>query len=135
LAADLLRLGHQRNDSFGLVLGHYASGRNLFFGGRFTSSRSHLDEAIARYGPISHQSLAYQAAVHLEIFSRVFLGIVLFCLGYADQALAQSNAAIAGARELAHAPARLYPASDSSLVPITKALNEKRYSTNSTVLV
>ena len=32
------------------------------------------------------------------------MGIVLFCLGYPDQALAQSNAAIAEARRLAHPP-------------------------------
>ena len=32
------------------------------------------------------------------------MGIVLFCLGFPDQALAQSNAAIAEARRLAHPP-------------------------------
>ena len=32
------------------------------------------------------------------------MGIVLFCLGYPDQALARSNAAIAEARRLAHPP-------------------------------
>jgi predicted ATPase len=32
------------------------------------------------------------------------LGIVLFCLGYSDQALAQSSAAIAEARRLTHPP-------------------------------
>jgi hypothetical protein len=32
------------------------------------------------------------------------LGIVLFCLGFPDQAKAQSNAAIAEARRLAHPP-------------------------------
>jgi len=32
------------------------------------------------------------------------LGIVLFCLGFPDQALARSNAAIAEARRLAHPP-------------------------------
>ena len=32
------------------------------------------------------------------------MGIVLFCLGFPDQALARSNAAIAEARRLAHPP-------------------------------
>jgi predicted ATPase len=32
------------------------------------------------------------------------LGIILFCLGYPDQALARSNAAVTEARELAHQP-------------------------------
>jgi predicted ATPase len=36
--------------------------------------------------------------------SLAFLGIVLFCLGFPDQALARSSAAIAEARKLAHPP-------------------------------
>ena len=57
LDEDLLRLSRQRNDSAGLVLGHYSSGRNLMFAGRFASSRSHLEEVLALYDPISHRSL------------------------------------------------------------------------------
>ena len=60
---DLLRLSRQRNDSAGLVLGHYSSGRNLMFAGRFASSRSHLEEVLALYDPISHRSLVHQAGV------------------------------------------------------------------------
>src|SRR5207245_2190337 len=41
---------------------------------------------------------------HPHVTSQAFLGIVLFCLGYPDQALAQSNAAVAQARRLAHPP-------------------------------
>ena len=36
--------------------------------------------------------------------SQAYLGNVLYCLGFPDQALAQSNAAIAEARRLAHLP-------------------------------
>jgi hypothetical protein len=43
---DLLRVSRQRYDSAGLVLGHYSSGRNLMFAGKFASSRSHLEEAL-----------------------------------------------------------------------------------------
>jgi DNA-binding winged helix-turn-helix (wHTH) protein len=49
LADDLLRLSCQRNDFSGLVLGHASSGRNLMYVGRFASSRSHLEEALALY--------------------------------------------------------------------------------------
>ena len=104
LDEDLLRLSRQRNDSAGLVLGHYSSGRNLMFAGRFASSRSHLEEALALYDPISHRSLVHQAGIHPHVVSQAYLGIVLFCLGFPDQALAQSNAAIAEARRLAHPP-------------------------------
>ena len=104
LDQDLLRLSLQRNNSGGLVLGHYSSGRTLMFAGRFTSSRSHLEEALALYDPISHRLLAHQAGIHPQVVSRAFLGIVLFCLGHPDQALAQSNATTAEARRMAHLP-------------------------------
>jgi DNA-binding winged helix-turn-helix (wHTH) protein/predicted ATPase len=104
LDEDLLRLSRKRNDSAGLVLGHYSSGRSLMFAGRFASSRSHLEEALALHDPIAHRSLVHQAGFHPQVDSRTFLGIVLFCLGFPDRALAGSNAAIAEARRLAHPP-------------------------------
>ncbi len=101
---DLLCLSRQRNDSAGLVLGHFSSGRNLMFAGRFASSRSHLEEVLALYDPISHRSLVHQAGFHPHVLSQSYLGIVLFCLGYLEQAFARSSAAIAEARRLAHPP-------------------------------
>ncbi len=63
LDEDLLRLSRQRNDSAGLVLGHHSSGRNLMLAGRFASSRSHLEDVLALYDPISHRSLVHQAGI------------------------------------------------------------------------
>jgi hypothetical protein len=80
LAADLVPLSRQRNDAAGLVLGHYSSGRTLMFAGRFASSQSQLEEAIALYNPISYGSLVQQAAVDPQVASQAYLGIVLFCL-------------------------------------------------------
>jgi predicted ATPase len=99
---DLLRLSGQRNDSAGLVLGHLCSGRNLMFAGKFAASRSHLEAVLALYDPISHGSLVHHTTTHPHVNSQAILGIDLFCLGYPDQALAQSNPAIAEARRLAH---------------------------------
>ncbi|MFL5268892.1 MAG: AAA family ATPase, partial [Stellaceae bacterium] len=104
LDEDLLRLSYQSNDSAGLVLGHASSGRNLMFAGRFTASRSHLEEALALYDPIFHRALVRQAGFHPHVNSGGHLGVVLFCLGYPDQASAKSSAAIAEARRLAHPP-------------------------------
>ncbi len=104
LAEDLLRLSRQRNDSSALVLGHLSSGRTLMYSGKFAPSRSDLQAGLALYDPISHRSLAHQVGIHPHVNSQVYLGIVLFCLGFPDQALAQSSAAIAEARRLAHAP-------------------------------
>jgi class 3 adenylate cyclase/predicted ATPase len=104
LDEDLLRLGRQRNDSAGLILGHLSSGRTLMFAGRFALSRSHLEEALEVYDPNPQRSLIHRAGTHPQANSQAFLGIVLFCLGFPDQALAWSNAAIAEARSLVHPP-------------------------------
>jgi predicted ATPase len=72
--------------------------------GRFASSRSHLEEVLTLYDPIYHRSVVHQAGIHPQVGAQIWLGIVLFCLGFPDQALTQSNAAIAEARRLAHPP-------------------------------
>jgi predicted ATPase len=99
-----LRLSRELNDSAGLVLAHASSGRNLLFVGKFAASRSHLDEALALYEPISHRSLVHQAGNYPHVGSQAYLGNALYCLGFPDQALELSNAAIAAARRLAHPP-------------------------------
>jgi predicted ATPase len=104
LDEDLLRLSRHRNDSAGLVLGHSSSGVTLMLAGKFASSRSHLEEVRAIYDPISHRSLLHRAGLEPQIISQNWLGMVLFCLGFLDQASAQSNAVIAEARRLAHPP-------------------------------
>jgi predicted ATPase len=104
LDEDLLRLSQQRNDTAGLVLGHYSSARNLMFAGRFVSSRTHLEKLLALHDPNSHRSLIYQAGDDPHANAQGILGIVNFCLGYPNRALAQSQAAIDEARRLAHPP-------------------------------
>jgi predicted ATPase len=101
---NLLRLGHQRNDSAGLVLGHHSSGRTLFFRGGFASSRCHQEEALTLYDPISQRSLVGQTGFDPRVGVLAYLSFALFCLGFPDQALARSDAAIAEARKLAHPP-------------------------------
>jgi predicted ATPase len=59
---------------------------------------------LALYDAKSHRSLVDQAGIHPQNNSQSLLGVVLFCLGFPDQALARSNAAIAEARRLAHPP-------------------------------
>jgi tetratricopeptide (TPR) repeat protein len=104
LGEELLRLSRQRNYSVGLFLGHQSLGRTLMCTGRLASSRTHLEEALALWDLNSDQSFVRRAGVYPRIASQAFLAIVLFCLGFPDQALAWSSAAIAEARRLAHRP-------------------------------
>jgi predicted ATPase len=100
----LLRLSRQHNDVIGLDLGHQSSGFNLMLAGRFARSRSHLEQALALYDPVFQPSLVDQAGDDPHINSQTFLGIVLFCLGFPDQALAETKAAIAEALRMGHLP-------------------------------
>jgi class 3 adenylate cyclase/predicted ATPase len=100
----LLNLSRERNDAGGLVLGNHSLGRTMLVAGRFALSRLHFEEAFAAYDPICHRPLVNQAGVHPQVMSQGELGIVLFCLGFPEQALVCTKAAIAEARSLAHPP-------------------------------
>jgi predicted ATPase len=104
LAEDILRISHRRNDAAGLVLGHLACARSLLYRGRFGQSKWHLEAGLALYDPTAHRSLVDQTGTHPQVLSEASLAIVLFCLGYPDQAFVRSNAAITEARRLAHPP-------------------------------
>ncbi len=101
---DLLSRGARRGDPAGLVLGHYSSARTLGLVGKFAICRSHLEEVTARYDPVSHRSLFHQTGLHLHVSSQAYLGIILLCLGFPEQAVVRSRAAIDEARRLTHPP-------------------------------
>jgi DNA-binding winged helix-turn-helix (wHTH) protein/predicted ATPase len=129
LDEDLLRLSRERNDAASLVMAHWSTGRDLMFVGRFASSRSHLEQALALYDPIAHHSLVEQAGFHFQVVLRAYLAIVLFCLGLPDQALEYSGAALAEARRLPHPPSLVTSLTFGcrllSLVGDDKALEEQ----------
>jgi predicted ATPase len=104
LDADLLRLSRQRNDVAGMVLGHDCSGRDLLLTGEFAASRSHFEQVLALYDPDAHGALVNQTGSYPHVISRGYLAIALFCLGFADKAVAESSAAVAEAWRLAHPP-------------------------------
>lgn len=128
LAEDLLRLSRQRNDSAGLILGHYSSSRSLAFTGNLPQWQSHLEAVLALYDPICHRSLVEDAGFHPYVGARANLAIVLLLRGFPDQALVQSQAAVAEARTLAHPPTLavilVYSTTVLSLVGDGPALDE-----------
>jgi predicted ATPase len=129
LDEDMLHRGSQRNNSAELVLGHYSAGHNLMIAGRFASCRLHLEEVLALYDPIAQSSLVQHAGFHPHNNAQSLLGIVLLCLGYADQALARIRHAIAEARRLAHLPSLALSLANGvrifSIVGDDAALNER----------
>jgi predicted ATPase len=104
LEEDLLRLSSLRDDSNGLVLGHKSSGRTLLLAGKFAAARQHLEAGTALLDRISHRSLVQHTLMQPNGGSDPMLGFVLFCLGFPDQALAESNTAVDEAQRIAHPP-------------------------------
>jgi predicted ATPase len=100
----LLHLSNQREDAAGLFLGHSSSGRTLMITGSFSLSRSHLEAAPRFSYPAFRSALVHQTGIDPQVTAQAYLGVVLFCLGFPDRALAQCSAAIAEARTLTHPP-------------------------------
>jgi predicted ATPase len=89
-----------------LVEAHYALGVTCFWLGEFAAAREQLEQGITHYDRRRHRS-------HIELFGQdegvvclCRLALVLWYLGYPDQALARGTEAITMAQELSH-PASL----------------------------
>jgi TolB-like protein/class 3 adenylate cyclase/predicted ATPase len=103
-AETLLRLSRARDDKVGIFLGHLASSQALVLTGRFSLARSHLEAAFGIYDPAFHGALAHEIGIDPRGLAETYLAIVLFCLGYPEQALARIDAAVAAVRRLADPP-------------------------------
>jgi len=104
LDEDLLRASRRHNDSRGLVLSHQSCGTGYLMRGRFAVSRSFLETVLSLYDPTVHDTLGPQTGSHPHVVAEGYLGVALLCLGFPDQALGRTNAAIAEARRLAYPP-------------------------------
>ena len=98
----MLALAQQAQDSALLVEAHYGLGAVLFQLGEFLLARTHLEQGISLYHPQKHRHLAFEYALDPAVSCRAYLGLVLWALGYPDQAYQRAHEAIVLAQELAH---------------------------------
>jgi predicted ATPase/class 3 adenylate cyclase len=101
VAAQLLQLGEQKKDRMASILGHRALGATLFGLGEFAAAKGHLLQLLALDTPearLSFGRLPYDPCVS----GRAWLALTLSVLGFADQALAQSDEALADAERIKH---------------------------------
>ncbi len=66
------------------------------------AARLHLEEAIARYTPDQRRALVFRIGQDLGISCRIHAALLLWLLGYPEQALARLHEALALAHELPH---------------------------------
>jgi tetratricopeptide (TPR) repeat protein len=98
----LLQLGDQQGDPILLVEGHYVLGVTLSWGGSFTRSRAHLDQALARYNPTHSTAHIMRYSQDPGVICQCRLGFDLWCLGYPEQAQAAQDKGLANAQALGH---------------------------------
>ncbi|MCA9707781.1 MAG: protein kinase [Myxococcales bacterium] len=99
LAEQCLSLAQQLEDPVRLMQAHQAVGTSLVAQGDFVAARAHLEEGIRLYDAQPRRTDALQEP---GVDSRAYLALVLWYLGYPDQAAQTAREGIALAEERAH---------------------------------
>jgi DNA-binding SARP family transcriptional activator/predicted ATPase len=103
-AQQSLDLAQQTRDPLLVMLGHWHLGFICFGLGHYLAARTHLEQVISLYQPREHhQPLVLLRGSDAGMSALAYDACCLWCLGYPEQALRQSQAALALAHEFGHA--------------------------------
>jgi predicted ATPase/class 3 adenylate cyclase len=103
LGEQLLSLAQRLQDPDLLLEAHHALWTSLFSGGELAAARLHQDQGLRLYDPQRHRTHAALYSGHDPgVCCRYRAAPALWLLGYSDQALASSQAALALAQQVAH---------------------------------
>jgi tetratricopeptide (TPR) repeat protein len=103
-AEQALYLAQQAQDAMARAYSHMLLGHALFYFGELDAAHMHLEWSLALYEPQQHHSRSVMLAREdPQVFGLARLASILWYLGYPDQALQWSQAALTVARELGHA--------------------------------
>ena len=100
LALQFLARAEQQHGTIPSMVGHRLMGTSLMFTGDLEQGRTHLDRALTLYDPAEHRSLAARFGQDIRVASLFYRGLALWMLGFPEAAVAESDEAIKGAREL-----------------------------------
>jgi predicted ATPase len=102
LGEQLLTLAQQVQDSAMLLAAYRTLGSTLFYLGAAASALAHFAQGMALYDPQQHRASALLYGEDTGVVCHNFAAWALWHLGYPDQALAWSHAAVTLARQIAH---------------------------------
>jgi predicted ATPase len=102
LGEQLLTLAQQSQDSAMLVAAHRALGTTLCCLGTAASAHTHFTQGIAFYDLQQHRAAAVLYGDDAGVVCRIHDAWILWCLGYPDQGLAQSQQAVTLAQQSAY---------------------------------
>ena len=111
----LFSLARREQDPALLMEAHRALGSTLFSLGEFGAAQAHLAQALTLYNAQHHRSHVFlYGGIEPGVFGLIYASLVLWHLGYPDQALEKSHAARTLGQELSYpfslAGARVYAA-------------------------
>ena len=99
-----LQLAHQGDDTARLLEAHHTLWTTHFLTGELPLARTHMEQGLALLDPEQSRALAVTYGHDPGVCCRGGAAVVLWLLGYPDQALRQLHAAHALAQEVAHPP-------------------------------
>jgi class 3 adenylate cyclase/predicted ATPase len=102
LSEQFLTLAQQVQDPGILIAAHRALGTTLFYLGAVAAAHRHFTQGIALYDPQQHRASAFLYGDDGGIVCHCYAAWTLWLLGYPEQGLAQSQAAVTLARLIAY---------------------------------
>jgi predicted ATPase len=103
MAEEALSLAQQAEDPLLVAIAYWYVGIVLLALGEYKEARAHLHQTISFYDPQRHhRSIVFLRGSDVGVSAMAYDACCLWCLGYPDQALRQSQEALALARELNH---------------------------------
>jgi predicted ATPase len=102
IAEQLRQLAHASTDPAYRVVAHRAMGMVLAAQGELREARWHVEQSLALYTPGEHEVLILHYGLDFQVFDLSLLALVLWLLGFPDQAWQRNVEAIRVARALDH---------------------------------
>jgi predicted ATPase len=118
LAAQFLALAEKQGATVPLVIGHRLLGTAVAYTGDLTEGRAHYDKAVTLYNPATHRPLALRFGQDHRVTSLSFRSGPLWVLGYPEAALADTEYALADAREIGQAPTLMFALQHASMTQV-----------------
>jgi class 3 adenylate cyclase/tetratricopeptide (TPR) repeat protein len=100
LGETLLRLAQHAHDPTLAVVASHALGWTWFCLGALPAARQHLEEGIARYILDQSRALVFRTGHDPGVACRAYAALILWVLGYPEQALVRTHEALVLAQEL-----------------------------------
>src|SRR5215813_13209430 len=102
LGEQYLSLAQKLQDPAALATAHHVLGATLYILGEVASALAHQEQVLALYNPKKHNPQVSGGVVDLRVPCLYYAALALWNLGYPDQALKRSQAALTLAQELSH---------------------------------